>query len=771
MPYDLSAARKRFEAAQAFEQKQQKRELEDLSFYEGEGQWPADIVQARSGQPSQNGMPAVPARPMITVNKVREPIRHVVNEERASDLGVEIVPADDFHELQPGTVSEQEIELREGIVRRIQRESHAIDARIWAAERATIAGRGYYGVMTQYLPGKTWDQELYVRRFYNQGGVLLDQAHEQPDGSDAEEAWVGTWMTLPAYKAAHPKRADGQRNQAMGLGEGEFKTLAEQYASWFQTQNDVQAVRVVENWVYERTARGLALLTDGSVVWEDEIQGALRDSIADVREVIDKAVKFYKLDGFDGDRRPLEQTDWPGHFLPIIKIVGEEIQPYDQERRCEGMVRPTKDSQRGFNYMVSKWVEMIGLTPVPPLMLTPQHVEGFSNIYESMGTRNWPWLPYNDVDPDTHRTLPPPIRPPVATDIAAIAGSVQLFDNAIKSTTAVPDATLGNVDPSVRSGKGIQALALNALKATAHYGDNFERSVNYEGRILNDLLYPIYGRRPGRLLRLFTKERDAKTVRIGPPTQTAMPGLGQAPPQQTDQQQVYTLTPDANFNVAIKVTKNYDTLREQEASTVMETIASAPEYMLPLMGDLAFKYQDGPGHAELAERLKYGLRPEVRAALDGNPQDPQLQQLQAENQQLKQMLATKTAEIQAKGQIDLQKTQLQEQGDNQRRAQDAQVQIAKAEIAANAQIAVAELKAQNDDLTRRLKAVELFLTAQQEARLDREDRTHEHVQNTLDRAHEVALTQLEHQHALEQGQQQAETQSQLSAQNAAQQPT
>ena len=36
--------RKRFADWQAFESEQQKRELDDLSFYDGPGQWPADIA-------------------------------------------------------------------------------------------------------------------------------------------------------------------------------------------------------------------------------------------------------------------------------------------------------------------------------------------------------------------------------------------------------------------------------------------------------------------------------------------------------------------------------------------------------------------------------------------------------------------------------------------------------------------------------------------------------------------------------------------------------
>ena len=55
-------------------------------------------------------------------------------------MGIELIPADDFGEMA-GPIDHTEIELREGLVRRIQRDSEAADARTWAFSRSAIAGR------------------------------------------------------------------------------------------------------------------------------------------------------------------------------------------------------------------------------------------------------------------------------------------------------------------------------------------------------------------------------------------------------------------------------------------------------------------------------------------------------------------------------------------------------------------------------------------------------------------------------------------------------
>src|SRR4029079_5933940 len=124
--------------------------------------------------------------------------------------------------------------------------------------------------------------------------------------------------------------------------------------------------------------------------------------------------------------------------------------------------------------------------------------------YRLANTRAIPVLHFNQVD-DANRQAPPPFRTPVATsnDVSAIAGAIQLFDQAIKSTTAFPDIT--NLDPRINSDKQLKRVLAESKEGTSHYLDNLKRSIRYEGIILNDLLYPIYNR-PGRIAHIMNPE-------------------------------------------------------------------------------------------------------------------------------------------------------------------------------------------------------------------------------------------------------------------------
>jgi hypothetical protein len=222
-----------------------------------------------------------------------------------------------------------------------------------------------------------------------------------------------------------------------------------------------------------------------------------------------------------------------------------------------------------------------------------------------------------------------------------------------------------------------------------------------------------------------------------------MPGQ---PPQQ-EAPKVYTLTPGATFNVAVKVTKNYDTLREAEASTVMDAVNAAPEWALPLMGDLVFKYQDGPGHDELAERAVFGLRPELQAKLSGGP-GAQVQMLQQQIQQLQQALQSKVAEKQAEGQLDLQKEQMKQQGDTQRLQMELQAKERLALVNQLAALAAVDAKVDAENARTEVDAAIARVDKELNIRKQAVDHAQERLTQQADQQHEGATLALEHAHEI-----------------------
>lgn len=801
----LRLAKARFDQGQEAEKNQLQRELDDIQFYNGE-QWPDDIRASRAGQNASNGLPPVPARPCITINKVRQPVRQVLNQERQADMGIEIAPADDFADVEGAqSIDPTEIELREGLVRRIQRESQAKDARTWAFARAVQAGRGYYGVMTRFTKQGTkgtpdpswWDQEVYIQRFYNQGAVTLDPAHEQPDGSDSEWGTVGTWIPYDDYISQHPNAKD-QKNSLSEMTDEAFKSLAESEPGWFKEEGPqnkrLKMCRVVDYYYTDRKSRELALMPDGRVLWADEVPKG--QAIQDTRQVIEKSIKWAKIDAV----QVLEETDWPGQFIPIIKVVGEELQPHDAERRCEGMVRPGREANQGFNFMVSKWVEMIGLAPLTPLMVEEGQVEGYEEWYNQANTRTLPYLPFKMTNLEGTKAASPPFPAPREVPIAPVAASVQMFDEAIKDTTGVPASTLGDTDPTLKSGKAIKAVLEQSRQGTSNYLDNLARSIRYEGLIVNDLLYPIYNRE-GRLARIINGQGEAQTILINAPftfqgegkfqrpvkysAQTMPPQQGQQGPQ--PQPKTYKLTKDANFNVAVKVTQNFDTRREQIVAMLADMFTVNPELM-SIYGDIYFQNLDAPGAKQMAERAKAVLAPPIQKLLEGeaseqasNPADQlkieqmgqQMQEMGQALQEAQQVIQTKQVEAQAK----LQEAQVSAQVDIQKAQIDNQTKLEIARLNAEVELKIAAEKTAAEQ-------ARTLTDAQTKAALQDDQQRHEHAESALDRHHEsqqverqaqvaAVMGEREHAQSLEAGavaHEQQETSAERAAEREAQRP-
>lgn len=731
------------------EHKQVDREREDLSFYEGIGIWPADIRMARSGQSGQTGgRPTVPARPCLTINNQRQPVSHVVNGIRQTEFGIEIIPADDFVQ-QGGPIDHSEVELRENMVRRIQRESDATDARMWAAGRAVISGRGYYGIMTRYCPGKTMDQEIYYRRFYDQSQVALDPAHESPDGSDASWAFVTTTMRWDEYKGQYPDAAsdlDGPSSAFSG-----WENLVTDNPDWFEGTDDDETTRIVmirEHWYKVDESRTLYTLPDGTLAYSDELPEGTETKGLESRKVSLPKVKFVKLDGI----HVLEETEWESPWIPILKILGEEIQPFDKERRAEGMIRPMREPVFGECVMASSLVETIGLAPKNPVIGAAGQFENFEAAWDEANVRNIPRLEYNPVvEVAPGQMLPPPQRMPgpAPETIAAISGAIQMFAEYRKSTSGIPDPTLGNVDPSVRSGKAIKTLLDQARMGSTQYLDNLITTMKHEGRVVNSLLEPIYGRRPGRLVRLLTGDgKGAPMPAIMSTQDQQMPfvvvGDGKnktAQPfnpaqHQGMQPKVYKLTPDADWNIAIKVSKNFDTRREAQNAQVTELVNSAPEMMIPVMGDLMFEFDDGPASPQIAQRMKAVLSPAVAQVADGGqPLPPQVQaqlaQMQQAGQAMQQELQRLQQIIQAK------------QVEAQTKIAETQMEIASKEKIAlmqvSAQLATAQSKIDAEDARTFVDAVENRISKQLELHMQQLGHAHEQIMQARDHVQEQVM--------------------------------
>jgi hypothetical protein len=125
---------------------------------------------------------------------------------------------------------------------------------------------------------------------------------------------------------------------------------------WF----DVREMAVAEYWVKKPVTKTLGLMMDGQVVDMDDYDPKSNGGLQPVktRDVDTHEVCQYILTGAE----VLETHEWAGKHIPVIRVIGEEINIGDRTVR-HGAIRFAKDPQRAYNFHITTATETHALAP------------------------------------------------------------------------------------------------------------------------------------------------------------------------------------------------------------------------------------------------------------------------------------------------------------------------------------------------------------------------------------------------------------------------
>jgi hypothetical protein len=584
----------------------------------------------------------------------------------------------------------------------VQANSRAHLARQWAFERAVKAGRGFYRILTEYANDGDNDLDIVYKRILNQSSVYLDPSAQEPDWSDGLWAFVTEDLPLSRYKALYPKSemASSDMDTLNGVGGDQ--------PDWCKDHADGKLIRVAEYWevVLEQVEVTLYAFPDGTekncsaeehaFAQKAGGQPVLNEATGApfVRQVERRKVRWTKINAIE----VLDQQDWPGRYIPIIPVIGRESN-VNGERRWTGIVRPAKDSQRLYNYMVSNEAEMVGLAPRAPYIGYWETIEPFQEWWKQANTRNFPFLPVAPARDGSGQVLPPPQRNTVEPAIQATAMAIAQANSDIQATTTVHDPSLGNLSPNERSGKAIMALQKQSEQSTGQYLDNLaQMTMLYEGKVLRDLIPKVYTR-AGRIVATVGEDDQQSQVMLGRPYTTQK---GQPVPAQPNDPKAKTIDlAKGEYGVAVTVGKSFTTRREEGVAQMGQLAEAAPQ-LVQAYADVWVSNMDFPGAKQIADRLKKSLPPQLQDGEDGEPSVEQLmQKLQEQGQMLEMMtkeLEGKTRVIetdQVKAQQSLMETDLKERASSQRKAAEIEASM-KADALNNlVKLAIAEISAQS----------------------------------------------------------------------------
>ena len=593
----LDTMRSRFSLAIAAYSDTREDELDDLRFMAGSPdnnwQWPADVLATRGSVQGQT----INARPCLTINKLPQHVRQVTNEQRQNRPTGKVIPADDRADVQVA-------EIFDGMVRHIQYISDADVAYDTACDNQVTYGEGYIRVLTEYIRDDSFDQDIKIGRIRNSFSVYMDPTIQDPCGSDAKWCFITEDVTKEEYERLFPDAMPISSIQTQGVGDASL-------AQWLAED----MVRIAEYFYYDYEPATLNLYPGNVTAFDKTPQdAALRQMFGKPlrsRQADRKKVKWVKSNGYE----VLEERDWAGKWIPVVRVVGNEWE-VDGQMHVSGLVRNAKDAQRMYNYWVSQEAEMLALAPKAPFIGYGGQFEGYEMQWKTANTNNWPYLEVNpDVTDGAGAPLPLPQRaaPPLA-QTGLIQAKMGASDD-IKATTGQYDSSLGATS-NERSGRAILARERQGDTGTYHYVDNLARAVRHVTRQLIDLIPKIYDTE--RIARIIGLDGDVDMVKINP--------MQPEPVKEIRDQNGLVIEKIYNpsvgvYDVMVTTGPGYMTKR-QEALDAMSMLLQSNPQLWSVAGDLFIKNMDWPGAQEMAARFAKIIDPKV---MEGEDQSPEMQ--------------------------------------------------------------------------------------------------------------------------------------------------
>jgi hypothetical protein len=581
----------------------------DLNFLAGY-QW----IQELENQRLQDG------RPVLTFNRMGQFVRQVTGDIRQMRPAISVVPVNNG-------ADEEIAEIREGLIRHIEAASNAtLDVYVDGADSQVACGIGHWEVAGEYNDDLDYEQNLVVRILDDQISVIWDPDARKKTRDDAIYCFVPVDMTRDAYEEAYP---DHPVND-MGQWDGQY------IDNWY----DDDRIRVCRYWFKKTITRKLVKMPDGSV------QDVTNAETGDVMRYLMQGGMPYEREGFAVYHRMMNGTEfltepklWPGRYIPIIPIVGEEVRIGGRIER-HGIIRFLADPQRAYNYARSTQTEFVGLQPKAPFIGTDLNFLDYAEEWGTLNVKNWPYVRYT---PDQKNGNIPPQRMAPPSTSPGLTECVMDALNDMQGVVGIYASSLG-AKSNEDSGRAILAREAQGDTGTYVYMANFALAVTYTARILNDLIPHYYD--TARVIRILGKDGKSRQVPINQNEVMALDGV--------DQNKMTDITV-GTYDIQMEMGPSYATQREAAREGMTEFVKAFPP-AAPILGDMFADLQDWPQKEQVVERLRTLLPPAIQAKIaeqdnkpppEPTPPDP-VQMAAAQAEMAKAQSTSQTAQLDVK---------------------------------------------------------------------------------------------------------------------------
>ena len=624
--------------------------------------------------------------PMIHLDELTQYINQLNNDIRQNKRAVKVVP-------KSGGATNESADNRADWIRGVEYMSQAQSAYITAFEGATGGSYGFWKLETFYESDNSFNLSVRICPVANANTIIFDPDCKKYDCSDAEDCFEIDFISHDAFKRRYPKAEISEfTDEIREVAPDWVKDKQVQIASWWKVKTEKIKLHLVK------------IDNQAPVVMRsDELPENFDKSlILKTRDDEDRRIVQYVINGVEilETNDPRDGQGWPGNWIPIIPVWGKELfidEGSGSRRMLFSLIRLARDPQRLLNYYASQELKEAKMTPNTPYMGPKGMFSNQADQWEKLNDEGTAYVEFEVPEGFQPGSIKPE-RLPFVPNFQQYELAKEAARRHIMAAMGIAPLPTSAQRQNEKSGIALSKIQGERNQGSFHFIDNYDHSLEFSGRQLDELFDKIHD--SPRDIPLRKEDGTHSIARVNDPT--------------NPKNKIFK----GEHDVTISTGPSFESQRE-EAADFTDSLVAVPG-VFPLIGDLIVRMRSlGPIGDQIADRL---TPPQFQQQPGSEPLPAAAQ---AQIGQLKQQVQQMTAVI---AQMNLEKgAKMWEM--------DGKLQIEK--IHSDTQKAVAEITTKAQLLNERIKALE-----------DLQADFHQ-------MAHETALSAQEHQQTLDQGAQSA----------------
>lgn len=543
-------------------------------------------------------------RPMVHLDELTQFINQLVNDVRQNKRAVKVTPVGSG--ANKGTA-----DVRADWIRAVEYRSQAQSAYITAFEGAAGGSYGFWKLETYYEPN-SFNLSVRIVPIPNANTIIYDPDCKLYDCSDAEDCFEIDFISHDAFKKKYPKAEIADfGDEVREIAPDWIKPKQVQIASWWRVKTETIQLHLVDAEGSEQPV----VMKSTQLPDKFDTKRILKSRDHEERRIVQYVVNGVEvLETND----PQQGKGWPGNWIPIIPVWGKELfidEGSGSKRELFSLIRLARDPQRLLDYYASQEMEEAKMSPRSPYMGPKGMFSQQAEQWESLNDNPAAYVEY-DVPEGFQPGSVKPERVPFIPNFQQYEIAKDSMRRSIMSAMGIAPLPTAAQRQNEKSGIALSKIQGERAQGSFHFIDNFDRSLEFSGRQLDDLFDKIHD--APRDIPLRSEDGTHRVARVNDPN--------------AKNNKEYR----GDHDVTITTGPSYESQRE-EAADFADTISAIPG-VFPLIGDLIVRLRNiGPIGEQIAQRL---TPPQFQQQEGQEPLPPQAQSALAKaNQQIQTMQA------------------------------------------------------------------------------------------------------------------------------------